>query len=86
MEKKQISVEQANDMLLNYIKNENFTDELYSLAHCIVAKAIRDLERAYEVVDADGEPYDGSDDVEWYDGERDYLELFLMNKLRNVEE
>ena len=79
MEKKKINKEQATQMLINYFnENMDLEDRVYELAQDICNQQINEIDEKYSVLDEDGQTYDGSDGLEWYDDARvEFIETFF---------
>lgn len=85
IEKKPIAIEQARQMLMSYIDNNDFWDRFYEFAQDLCNRAIQDIESKYSIVDIEGVPYTEDDSEMWYDDYRDDFMKAVFEKIRTEQ-
>lgn len=79
---KPITKEQAEQMLLSHIDNDEFGDRIYELVQDLCNKAVQDIESKYIIIDGDGIPYSDEDDIMWYDECRNEFMKAVFEKVK----
>ena len=82
---KKITREQAGQMLIAAVENDNFGDKFYEFAQSLCNDAIQDIESKHTIVDIDGVPYSDDDDDAWYDDFREDFMKAVFEKVKSGE-
>ena len=81
--KQELYVEKAGKLLMSYIEKGDFADRVYEFAQDLCNSAINDIEKNYNIVGINGEPYTDDDDEMWYDEYREDFMQAVFEKLLN---
>jgi hypothetical protein len=79
MQKKNITADEALQMVYDDLQKADAGDIMWELAHEMMTDKICEIQEKYVVIGDDGEPYTDGDEVQWYDDDcEDYAyELFM---------
>lgn len=78
---KQLTKEQAREILISSIDNLDIQDKLYELAQDLCYKAIKNVEDKYIIISNDNIPYTNEDDEKWYDDYREEFQEVVFEKI-----
>ncbi len=82
MKKETISVFTAEKVLNECIEDISIEDAIYTLANDIVNTAVKKTEDEYQILDANGEPYEDDGESAWYDEYRENARELVYEKIR----
>lgn len=82
MKKETISVFTAEKVLNECIEDISIEDAIYTLANDIVNTAVKKTEDEYQILDANGEPYEDDGEAAWYDEYRENARELVYEKIR----